>query len=63
MKVFIERSREEKDVTASSVKDVLEALSINPDTVLVMKNDVLVTEDESLVESDVLKILSVISGG
>ena len=63
MKVYVERSQEFKDVKASSVADMLKELQLNPSTVLVTRNDVLVPEDELLAEDDDVKILSVISGG
>ena len=63
MRVFIERSNEKKDVTASSVKELLVALKINPTTVLVVKNNELVTEDAALKNTDEIKLLSVISSG
>lgn len=63
MDVFIERTRESKSISASSVSDLLSQLSINPETVLVTKNDELVTEEETLSSEDKVKILSVISGG
>mgnify|MGYP001561687065 CR=1 FL=1 len=63
MKIFIERTNEHKDVDASSVKELLEALKINPTTVIVARNNELVTEDAKLNMNDNIKILSVISGG
>lgn len=63
MRVFIERTREEKEVAACSVQELLVSLSIVADEVLVMRNGTLVTEDEQLAGSDEVKILSVISGG
>ena len=63
MKVFIERTREEKDIKASSVTSLLSGLGFNVDEFLVIKNGSLVTEDELLSDSDEIKILSVISGG
>lgn len=63
MKVFIEQWREERDVAASSVSELLASLKLIPETVLVIKNGVLVPEDELLSESDAVRVLSVISGG
>ena len=61
--MFLEREKKTLDVEASSVKVLLEKLQLNPTTVLVSRNQQLVTEDASLSEKDVIKILSVISGG
>ncbi len=63
MHVFIERTKEQKDVSAASVRELLTKLQIVPDEVLVMCNGRLATEDESLADDDKIKVLSVISGG
>lgn len=49
--------------TGSSVHDLLRQLEINPETVLVTRNDEVITEDVSLKDNDKVEILSVISGG
>ena len=38
-------------------------MNINPETVLVAKNDTLITPDVTLTNQDTVTILSVISGG
>lgn len=63
MKVFIERENKTRNVNAKTVKEVLGKLKINPETVLTVVNDELVTEDRKLSPKDEVKILSVISGG
>ncbi|MBI2148847.1 MoaD/ThiS family protein [Candidatus Woesearchaeota archaeon] len=63
MKIYIEKTDEYKEVEASTVKELLEKLKINPTTILVTKNNELVTEEEKLTNKDEIKILSVISGG
>lgn len=63
MKVFIERTNEYKEVGEGVVRDILKRLDINPTTVIVTKNNELVTEDEKLKPKDEIRILSVISGG
>ncbi len=63
MKVFIEKSQKTVDCKPDLVISVLKNLDINPQTVLVVKNGVLVPEDEVLIEDDEIKVLSVISGG
>jgi len=63
MKVYIERTNEYKEVKASTVKELLKILKINPTTVIVVKNNALVTEDEKITSKDKIKLLSVISGG
>lgn len=64
MKVFIERENSTKQLKfKGTVSKLLKQLKLNPAAVLVAKNDVLVTEDDTLSDKDEIKILSVISGG
>ncbi len=63
MKVYLERTNESKEIKASNVSELLKKLSLNPATVLVIKNNTLVTETEKLNEKDEIKIISVVSGG
>jgi|Deesub1362A_J573_1020465.scaffolds.fasta_scaffold08375_3 sulfur carrier protein len=45
------------------VREVLKELNLNPETVLVIREDELLTEDAQLYDSDEIKIVNVISGG
>ncbi|MFH1668553.1 MAG: MoaD/ThiS family protein [Candidatus Woesearchaeota archaeon] len=64
MELFIEKSgNREKIKFTGSVGELLSRLKINPETVIIVKNDAVVTEDEKLNDDDVVKILSVVSGG
>jgi sulfur carrier protein len=45
------------------VKEVLQELGINPETVLVVREGTLLTEDVRLSENDQIEIINVISGG
>ena len=63
MRVFIERTNEHIEVKATTLKDMLKELKINPTTVIITKNSELVTEDEEINNKDEIKFLSVISGG
>lgn len=45
------------------VRDLLSELKILPDTVLVIRDDALITEDEPLRDEDAVEIRPVISGG
>lgn len=63
MKVFIEKENKTKDIKAKTVKEVLEKLKINSESVLTVVNDELVTEDKKLNDQDNIKILEVVSGG
>lgn len=63
MKVYIEKENKYLDVNASTGKQLLELLRINPSTVIIVKNNEIILEDEQLNDTDEIKILSVISGG
>ncbi len=64
MDVFIERANKKLTLTyQGKVKGLLEHLKLNPDTVLVTRNNELITEEEKLKNGDSIRILSVISGG
>ena len=61
--VFIERSNQNKRVNAKNIPEILNKLSINPQTVIIVKNGELITDNEPLKNNDKVKLLSVISGG
>ena len=63
VKVFIERENKFMNLEANNAKEVLNKLNINPETVLLCKNNELVLLDAKLNNNDELKLLSVISGG
>ena len=67
-KIIIKKIRHSTKHTADAKKNLtvaslLKELKINPEAVLVTKNNVLVTPDARLDDTDKVKILSVISGG
>mgnify|MGYP001765395910 CR=1 FL=1 len=47
----------------STVRIALQRINIEPDTVLATRNGELVTDDEIVRDGDVIKLISVISGG
>lgn len=61
--VFLERENKTVRVKKIIVKEILKELKINPTTVIIIKNNELITEDAKLSEGDKIKILPVISGG
>lgn len=63
--VCIERERSTLQVqcTGTTVNDLLKQLQLNPEAVLVVRNQEVLIEKELLHEKDTLEILSVISGG
>ena len=69
MKVYVEKEDKQLDFKLAelkginNIKELLDNLKINPSTVLTVKNDEIVLEDEQLEDDDDIKILSVISGG
>lgn len=58
-----EQTTQQIDFTGNSVKDLLKYLNVNPETVLVVREGEVMTEEEILNENDFLELLSVISGG
>ena len=65
-KAYIERDEITKELKldgSPEVKDLLNALDINPVSVIVTKNGEVCTEDEKISPNDKLKIISVVSGG
>ena len=64
MKVFIEKEnkRIEKSFNGKA-KDLIKEVGVNPETVIIVKNNELITEEDSIEDSDEIKLLSVVSGG
>ena len=64
MKVVLRNPRRELDVAAPiTVERLLTSLALIPESVLVIRNDELVTPDARLNEADVVELRPVISGG
>jgi sulfur carrier protein len=64
MRVVLRNPRRELDVAAPrTVAHLLRDLDVVPESVLVIRNDTLVTRDERLTEDDVVEIRPVVSGG
>jgi len=68
MKIYIEKDDKSLDIKIKKIKDfdgkkLLEKLKINPSSIILVKNDEVILEDEILTEKDYIKILSVVSGG
>ena len=43
--------------------ELLNQLKINPETIIAVKNSIVITEDEELEDNETIELLSVISGG
>jgi|TARA_Y100000294_G_C8358226_1_gene257630 sulfur carrier protein ThiS len=64
MEIFIEQSNKFlKKKFTGKVIELLSLLKINPGEVLVVRNKELLIEEDELLDSDSIRILSVISGG
>jgi|SaaInlStandDraft_4_1057021.scaffolds.fasta_scaffold501704_1 sulfur carrier protein ThiS len=64
MKIYIQKTGKNSEIKFSgTVLKLLNQLEINPETVIVTSNDVLVTEEDKLINSDLIEILQVVSGG
>ena len=63
--IFNERKKSTEKVhfSGTTVQELLHQLKINAETVLVTRNNEVLTEEEIVQEKDTLEILSVISGG
>ena len=68
MKVYIEKDDKSLEIKVSKIKKItgkqlLEELKINPSTIILVKNNEVVLDDEILEDDNEIKILSVVSGG
>jgi len=63
VKAFIERKNKTEELNAKTVMDLLKKLNINPETVLVTRDNELLNLNDKLEKKDSIKLLSVISGG
>ncbi len=65
MKVYIEKDNKSLDLKKDKIKciDLLKELKINSHSVIIVKNNEVILEDEILEKNDDIKILSVVSGG
>lgn len=64
MKVVLRNPRREVEMRGPlTVQALLEQLDVNPESVLVIQGDTLVTRDERLSDADVVEIRPVTSGG
>ena len=64
--VFFDRENKEKTIEIgqnSSVKDLLANMKLNPVTVIVSRDNNVITEDEKVNDNDKIRLISVISGG
>ncbi|MBW2975820.1 MoaD/ThiS family protein [Candidatus Woesearchaeota archaeon] len=58
-----DKSRAIKLAGNPSVKDLLEKMKLNPVTVIISRNNTIITEEEKLKDRDKIRLISVVSGG
>lgn len=64
MKVVLRNPRREVEVPGpSTVSALLQRLGVNPESVLVIRGDTLVTRDARLSDADIVEVRPVTSGG
>lgn len=63
MKIYIDGQEDQEFDFQGTGKELLEKLNINPETIVLTRNDELIVEDELLENTDKIKIISVVSGG
>ena len=61
--VFLERTKESKELEVNDINDLFKQLSLNSEASLVIRNNELITDKTKLNNDDKLRILPVISGG
>ncbi len=63
VKVYLERESKTKYVEAKTARELLKKLKIPEGTVLVIRNNEIITEDTKLKKDNKVRLLPVISGG
>ena len=61
--MFIERENKNKTIEAKNFNELFNNLNIDPNTVIITRNNELITDKAKLNNNDEIKLLSVISGG
>ena len=61
--VYLERTKESKQIEVQDFNDIFRKLNLNPEAMLILRNNELITEKTNLKENDNLRIMPVISGG
>lgn len=65
MKVYLEKEQKELELTfkGKTVKELLKQINVNSETVIIVRDNEVLTLDNSITNEDDIKLLSVISGG
>lgn len=56
-------TKEKIDFSGKNVKELLQQLNINLETVIITRKNLVLTEEDILKDKDKIEILSVVSGG
>lgn len=64
MQVFVEKEGKTVEIEhTGTARELLERIDVNPETVLIVKDGQLITENDSVEDAGRIELLSVISGG
>lgn len=63
MKIYYDREDKTLEVKAKNIKEMLKELNILKNSVIIIVNNEVVTEDYTFKKEDKIKLLSVVSGG
>jgi len=58
-----EQSKELIQFNGTSLKDLLKLLKINSETIIAVRNNEILLEEDTLNNNDIIELLSVVSGG
>jgi sulfur carrier protein ThiS len=61
--ILVLRGKEYEVKSGSTVRHALEKIGILPESVLATRNGELITDDELLIDGEIIKLVAVISGG
>ncbi|MBI2672295.1 MoaD/ThiS family protein [Candidatus Woesearchaeota archaeon] len=61
--VFLERTKETREIEVSKYEDIFSRLNLNKEAMLIIRNNQLITEKTEIHDNDKITILPVISGG
>lgn len=64
MEIFIEKQGKSVEMDfLGTAKELLDKIEVNPETVIIVKDGALITEEDTVDDAKRLDLLSVISGG
>lgn len=60
---YLERTKETKEIEIKDFNDIFKKLNLNPEAMLVLRDNQLITDKTNLKDKDKIRIMPVISGG